>query len=198
MEIFGTHRPKQLKTFDGTTYYYTADALSRIEEKAELNTLYSSQWLDWDLFEQEITSDCSLEEIIQKLKKGKSYGHYTLIQDELFHKGRIVLQATFSCIPKLLEEFHATPTGGHSGTFRTYKRLSSNLHWPGKLKMVQKFVSECLACQKHKYETLSPAGLLQPPPISSKVWEDIVMYFITGLPTSFGAGALLVVIRQIL
>lgn len=42
MEIFGTHRPKQLKTFDGTTYYYTADALSRIEEKAELNTLYSS------------------------------------------------------------------------------------------------------------------------------------------------------------
>nr|GMC75311.1 Retrotransposable element Tf2 [Ipomoea batatas] len=93
---------------------------------------------------------------------------------------RIVIPATSPWIPKLLEEFHSTPTGGHSGAYRTYRRLAASVYWQGMMRRVQQFVAECLSCQKNKYDTLAPAGLLHPLPIQSATWEDIAMDFITG------------------
>lgn len=34
-------------------------------------------------------------------------------------------------IPKLLYEFHDSPTGGHAGAFQTYRRLVLNVYWNG-------------------------------------------------------------------
>lgn len=64
------------------------------------------------------------------------------------------------------------------------------------MKTVQKFVSKCLVCQKHKYETASLGGLLQPLPITNRFWEDISLNFITGLPHSQRVDAILVVTDQ--
>lgn len=85
----------------------------------------------------------------------------------------------------------------HSETFRTYKRLSATLYWPGMMKMIQKYVTECLTCQKHKYEASSPARLLQPQLIPKQVWEDIAMDFITDLLKSQRMDAILVVINRL-
>lgn len=100
-------------------------------------------------------------------------------------------------IPTLLKEFHSTPQGGHSGFYKTYRRLAANVYWVGMKGVVQEFVRSCDVCQRRKYLASSPGGLLQPLPIPERIWEDISMDFITGLPKSKGYEAIFVVVDRL-
>lgn len=44
------------------------------------------------------------------------------------------------------------------------------------------YVEECSICQQNKSKSLLPVGLLQPQPISDRIWEDNTMDFIESLP----------------
>ena len=68
------------------------------------------------------------------------------------------------------------------GFFRTYKRISSILYWEGMKKDIQKYVQKSEVCQRSKYETLSPVGLLQPLPIPTSTWTNSSMDLLGGLP----------------
>lgn len=57
-------------------------------------------------------------------------------------------------------------------------------------------MSQCSTCQQTKYETKKPAGLLQPLPIASNVWENSSLDFIIGLPPSHGSTVILVVVGR--
>lgn len=62
---------------------------------------------------------------------------------------------------------------------------------------VKTFVASYTTCQSTKYSTQKLAGLLQPLPIPSQVWEDVSMDFITGLPSSRGYTAIMVVVDRL-
>ena len=89
-------------------------------------------------------------------------------------------------IPLLLKELHDSPLGGHSGFFRTFKRVANVVFWQGMKKTIRDYVAACEICQRNKASTLALAGLLQPLPIPTKVRNDISMDFIGGLPKAQG------------
>ena len=175
-----------------------ADALSRQEEEGELNGMTRPYWLDAATVTSETQKDPHLSKIIADLQRDPhSHRHYTVTNGKLFYKGRLVLAANSIWIPQLLQEFHSTPMGGHSGAYRTYRRLAASLYWKGMMSHVIKFMAECSICQRCKYQATSPAGLLQPLPIPTAIWEDISLDFISGLPKVSGSDTVLVVVDRL-
>lgn len=89
---------------------------------------------------------------------------------------------------------HTSPLGGHSKFLKTYHRVKKEFFWDGLKSYVQKFMVECLVYQQNKVDTIKTLGLLQPLAIPSQCWEEVSMYFITGLPNSEGKSVIMVVV----
>ncbi|MCH80746.1 enzymatic polyprotein, partial [Trifolium medium] len=108
-----------------------ADALSRCYDEAELSTLFSyPTWVDSKKLLDEVAQDNEIQSLILAVQSdpdGKP--GYCVKNGVLFYHGRLVISQSSPSIPLLLEEFHCTPTGGHSGFLRTYRRLAENLYW---------------------------------------------------------------------
>jgi hypothetical protein len=100
-------------------------------------------------------------------------------------------------VTKVLHEFHDSPAGGHAGITRTMAKICSQFFWPKMKHVITEHIHNCVVCQQAKHSTTLPAGLLQPLPIPNKVWEDIAMEFITGLPNSCGFTVILVVVDRL-
>ncbi|CAA7029425.1 unnamed protein product [Microthlaspi erraticum] len=150
-----------------------------------------------DIF-KEIDANVQIQEQLQRVKDGvKEQVGYKVVAGRLRFKQRLVIPRNSSHIPLLLQEYHAGLIGGHSGVLKTLKRVQSMFYWRKMSKDIKKFVAECDICQRHKYSTLSPAGLLQPLPIPNRIWEDLSMDFIEGLPVSHGVNVILVVVDRL-
>ena len=138
------------------------DALSRRWEEeeegtAEIKVLSKPYWTDVEVVEEENQRYPVLKKIMEELKiNPETHGNYTLENGRLHYKGRMVISASSSWIPRLLHEFHTTPLGGHAGIFRTYRRIGQSLHWMGMKKSVNGYVQACGVCQQNKYQTCSP------------------------------------------
>ncbi|WVZ08755.1 hypothetical protein V8G54_022101 [Vigna mungo] len=154
-----------------------ADALSRKSYFMPISVLQPTQWDSW---EEESQTDAGMISLIQDLMiDPKSHVGYELRKGRLFYKGKLVLPSKSSSIPTIFKDMHESPIGGHSGYFRTFKRIVGVIYWK--------------VCQRNKAETLAPAGLLQPLPIPTQVWSDISMDFIEGLPKVQGKDTIFIV-----
>jgi len=176
-----------------------ADSLSRRDDDGEINTLvYFPFWADWQAIAAETREDARLKKIVAELQEDPaSHPGYSYSQNTLFYGNRLVVAETSGWIPQLLQEFHASPQGGYSGFYKTYRRFAENLYWKGMKGTVQRFVRSCDVCQRQKYLTSSPAGLLQPLPVPERIWDDLSLDFITGLPKLQDFETIMVVVDRL-
>lgn len=94
-----------------------ADALSRKEIDAELSAICMKPcWLDFTKIREETQTDSELTQLQDVLLADPdSKPGYCLREGLIFYDGRLLLSKSSSLIPILLQEFHSTPMGGHSG-----------------------------------------------------------------------------------
>ncbi|MCI06562.1 RNA-directed DNA polymerase (Reverse transcriptase) [Trifolium medium] len=152
-----------------------ADALSRCHGDVELQTLVSyPTWLGGKILLAEVAQDPYIKDLIAEVQsQPDAKPGFTVKQGMLFYQDRLVISPHSPSIPLLLEEFHSTPMGGHSGFLRTYRRMAENIYWVGMSKRVRDFVRACDICQRQKYAATTPSGLLQPLPVPNAIWEDL-------------------------
>lgn len=182
-----------------------ADGLSRmsapevVEGSSRLLALTIPRSIQSQELLEEVSRDERLQKLKEKLKSGEMVRKGFVVADEhIFFKGRLVLSADSKFIPLILNECHDSRMGGgHSGVLRTLKRIQEQFYWSNMRKHVQDYVAACKVCQTHKYSNLLPAGLLQPLPIPTQVWQDVSIDFVEDLPTSAGVNVILVVLDRL-
>lgn len=166
-----------------------ADSLSRVVEFHCMSTsMPQAEW--WNQLQVEVLQDPFYHTLATK-------PHHTLRDGVWFSHGKLVLSPTSFLISKLLAEHHSSPTGGHFGYHKTLARLRRSFHWPHMRKTVKEFIRQCDPCQRFKTDSLKPAGLLQPLGIPERIWTEISMDFIEGLPSSNGYTVILVVVDRL-
>ena len=151
---------------------------------------------------QKIVDSCHADVDLQKMKAdlevdSQSHKHYTWVNGQLRRKGKLVVGNNEILRKQLLNYFHCDPSGGHSGVQATIKRISRLCYWRKMRQQVKEFVAKCRVCQANKPDLAAYPGLLQPLPIPTKVWTEISMDFIEGLPPSNGKTVILVVVDRL-
>ena len=144
---------------------------------------------------QDLATDLVLHKIKESLASGQpSALSYTLVEDCLLYNNRMVIPKHSKLISMLLKQYHDSVIGGHSGEVKTYRRLAADFYWVGMKKAIANYVKVCGVCQRNKTLAISPAELLQPLQLPDKVWEDLSMDFIDGLPKSEGYDVIYIVV----
>jgi hypothetical protein len=175
-----------------------ADALSRATHSTQLMvvTTIVPSWINQVLQSYEQDPHCS--DMITKLTiDPQAIPNMSFSKGLLRYKGRMYIGSNGNLQQNLLESFHNSALGGHSGERATYQRLKLHFYWPRMKQLVTEFVKICPVCQKNKSEHVPYPGLLQPLPIPELAWTHISMDFVEGLPKSQGKDVILVVVDRL-
>lgn len=96
----------------------------------------------------------------------------------------------------ILEQIHATPSGGHWGSMKTLDLLTRTFEWQNSRRDVPQFCSLCRSCQSIKVDCRPPQGKMMPSPIPDKPWSVIGVDFIVKLPVLQGFDLVMVVVNH--
>lgn len=175
-----------------------AGALSRChendsDEDKELHAINVSEDGILARVRREIQNDNKLGELRDKIIRGEESEIWEAKDGLIFRKGVVYMDSNSDLVRDVMTGFH---NSGHEGSQKTMERIRRNFYWRGWKKSVQEFVSTCQICQKDKWETLQPAGLMQPLSVPTKIWADISMDFVEALPKVSGKTVILVVVDR--
>lgn len=96
----------------------------------------------------------------------------------------------------MAEVLAAAHDSHHEGIQKSLHRLRRDFHLPRARVVLQDYIRACEVGQRNKTEQLHPAGLLQPLTVPSRIWEDISMDLIEGLPKVGGESVILTVVDR--
>lgn len=106
-----------------------ANALSRVVGSPSLHGLFLPHTSLWDQIRATASTHPYMIHV-GNLAKNKPGDPYVWRNQLIFHKNRVVVPPDSDITCKLLQEFHDSPCGGHSGVLRTYKRITQQFYWP--------------------------------------------------------------------
>jgi len=106
-------------------------------------------------------TDSQLSKIYQSCLQGQNpSSEYSIENGLLLFKGKIMLPPDVGLLNQIMEEFHSSKIGGHSGVNKTTTRIGAPFYWNGMRSDISKFVRECSICQQDKVDHVFPVGLL--------------------------------------
>ncbi|XP_023644452.1 uncharacterized protein LOC111832374 [Capsella rubella] len=158
-----------------------ADALSRKEVVPSLFALSVPAAIQLEEICVAVDRDPELQKVIKELSADKAtHPDYSMVQGRLLRQGKLVIPKGSLITGLIMREFHDGKLGGHGGVLKTQKRIAELFYWTGMLQDIKQYVAAC-----------------QPLPVPQRIWEDISMDFVEGLPKSGGYNAVLVVVDRL-
>ncbi|WVZ53504.1 hypothetical protein U9M48_004435 [Paspalum notatum var. saurae] len=122
---------------------------------------------------------------------------YNLENGLIRYRGKLWVGNNMAIQTKIIAGLHDSAIGGNSSINATYYRVKQHFLWTGLKQDVENYVKQCTTCHQAKHTLTHPAGLLNPLPIPSGVWQDLSMDYIDGLPKSEGYSTIMVVVDRL-
>jgi hypothetical protein len=92
-------------------------------------------------------TDGFAQQLLSQLVVHSSNKHgFSLHQGIIRHGSQIWVGENSTLRTKLIEAFHSTAVGGHSGVHATYQRIKKLFQWKGMKQEVDSFVKQCVVC----------------------------------------------------
>ena len=98
---------------------------------------------------------------------------------------------------EVLRKEHDHVLSGHGGVNNTIEKLSRSFWWPGMRSAAEEYALSCPSCQQLKPRNSFKPGLLQSLPVPERIWTDLTMDFIVGLPEVRGFDSIYVVVDRL-
>jgi hypothetical protein len=101
----------------------------------------------------------------------------------LWFNDRLVVPKDKKLRNQIMAEAHSSKLSIHPGSSKMYQDLKPYYWWTKMKKEIAAYVARCDNCCRVKAIHMKPS-LLQPLSVPDWKWDDIVMDFIVGLPTT--------------
>ena len=144
-----------------------------------------------ELFDQAYRTDPLPVTILQLLRDGARTSPYPFLSlsecsehdGKLYIRNRRYVPDDRQLKSRILHLLHTAPTAGHPGKNKLYALVANEYFWNGMSRDIDTFIKNC-HCIANKADRQKKQGLLKPLPIPQRLWGDLSLDFVTGLPPS--------------